>query len=320
LEGIPNFESVSSPSRKDLSPSSDWHLADAERVRSELLDSDEARITMGITTRDLELLPFEETHRDIGFGRKLGAKRITMHAGVGALSQGARWIEALREADLLGPDLLFSHGQSFTDTELDLIAEACSSISISPESEIGQGADPVTWRALEHAVQISLGADSVGSVSGNLFRQMQFALKLGRGSRARKLDEQGIAPSEVLLPTRTILEVATMGGARAAGLDDMVGSLTPGKRADIVLLRTDRVGMMSGAEPEHIVVLQANAGDVDSVFVDGKVAKRNGKLIGVDLSVLSAKLQASRDYITAAFADSDQSTIREAAKLVLPGV
>jgi cytosine/adenosine deaminase-related metal-dependent hydrolase len=243
-----------------------------------------------------------------------------MHAGMGALSQGARWLETLHKNGLLGPDLLFSHGQSFTDRELDLIAEAGASIAISPESEVGQGADPVTWRALEHAVQISLGADSVGSVSGELFRQMQFALKLGRGSRARKLDEQGIAPSEVLLPARTILEVATIGGARAAGLDDFVGSLTPGKRADIVMLRTDRVGLMSAAKPEQIVVLQANAGDVDSVLVDGKVIKRNGKLIGVDIPALSANLQASRDRITEAFADVNLSVIREASTLLHPGV
>jgi cytosine/adenosine deaminase-related metal-dependent hydrolase len=280
----------------------DGNRMSATRLRRDRLSGDDGRVTMGITTRALEKLPFEETHRDLGLGRNLGVRTITCHAGMGALSRGVRWINALHDADLLGPDLIFSHGQSFDGGELNLLAAAGTTIAISPESEIGQGGDPITWPALEHGVNIALGADSVGSVSGDLFRQMQFALKAGRGTRARALDAQGIAPTEVLIPTAKMLEIATMGGARALGLDDRIGSLTPGKQADIALIRTDRVGLMSGAAPELIVVLKANAGDVASVFVAGKQLKRDGRLLHVDLPAIKAKLESSRDYLDTTFA------------------
>jgi 5-methylthioadenosine/S-adenosylhomocysteine deaminase len=280
----------------------DGNRMSATRLRRDRLSDNDGRVTMGVTARSLELLPFEETHRDLGLGRDLGVRTITCHAGMGALSQGVRWVDALHDAGLLGPDLVFSHGQSFDGHELDLLAAAGTTIAISPESEIGQGGDPITWPALEHGVNISLGADSVGSVSGDLFRQMQIALKAGRGTRARALDAQGIAPTEVLIPTAKMLEVATMGGARALGLEDRIGSLTPGKQADIALVRTDRVGLMSGAAPELIVVLQANAGDVASVFVAGRQLKRDGRLLDVDLPAIKVRLEASRRYLDAAFA------------------
>ena len=95
---------------------------------------------------------------------------------------------------LLGPDLLFSHGQGFTEEELDLPADAGVTIVAFAESELEQGADPVTWRALQHGAGVSIGADSIGSVSGDLFRHMQITLKAARGSRNRLLDAQGIAP------------------------------------------------------------------------------------------------------------------------------
>ena len=286
----------------DGSPSRDWYRQNVSRLRRDRLGDDDARVTMGITTRALEKLPFEETRRDFGLGRDLAVRTITCNAGMGAVSQGARWIDALHDAGLLGSDLIISHGQSFDGGELDLLAAAGVTIAVSPESEIGQGGDPITWPALEHGVNIGLGVDFVGSVGGDLLRQMQIALKAGRGTRARALDAQGIAPTEVLIPTAKILEVATMGGARALGLDHRIGSLTPGKQADITLIRTNRVGLMSGATPEQIVVLQANGGDVDSVFVVGKALKRDGRLLGIDVSSIGARLYASREYLDATFA------------------
>ena len=212
----------------------------------------------------------------------------------------------------LSPDILFSHGQSFTDDELDTLAAAGVKIVVSVESELGQGADPVTWRALQHGVTVSLGADSVGSLAGDMFRHMQMTLKVGRGSRARLLDQQGIAPTDVALTTRDMLEIATMGGARSVNLEDRIGSLTPGKQADIVLLSRKRVGMMSGAEPEQIAVLQANGRDVDTVLVAGQVLKRNGVLLEADLGAVARDLDASRAYLDKAYGDLDTGVMWDA--------
>ncbi len=290
-----------------LSPTTDWHRTEATRLRAGRLSDDDGLVTMGVTARNLEYLPWSCTEHDLGLARELGVRTITTHAGMEAPNGGSWFIDRLDRHGMLGPDLVISHGQCFTDTELDRLAATGVSIAVSAESELGQGADPVTWRAIQHGVTIGLGADSVGSLSGDIFRHMQFTLKVGRGSRARTMDAQGVGPTDVALTARDMLEIATMGGARALRLDDRIGSLTPGKQADVVLLSTDRIGMMSGAEPEQIAVLQANGGDVDSVFVAGRPLKRAGCLLDVDRKALAQRLEDSRQRLDAAYAEFDSA-------------
>ncbi len=310
LGGAPQFGNGTAIDVEALSPTMDWHRAEATRLRAGRLSDDDGLVTMGITARNLEYLPWSCTEHDLGLARELGVRTITTHAGFDpaeALAGGSWVIDHLDRHGMLGPDLVFSHGQYFTDTELDRLAATGVSIAVSVESELGQGADPVTWRAIQHGVTIALGADSVGSLSGDMFRHMQFTLKVGRGSRARLLDAQGIAPTDVKFTAREVLEIATMGGAKALRMDDRVGSLTPGKQADVVLLSTDRIGMMSGAEPEQIAVLQANGGDVDSVFVAGRPLKRAGCLLDVDRRALAQRLEDSRQRLDAAYAEFDSA-------------
>ncbi|MEM7119633.1 MAG: amidohydrolase family protein [Pseudomonadota bacterium] len=303
LEGPPDLEGTAGA--ESLSPTLPWHRDEALRLRNGRLSSDDGLITMGMTARNLEFLPFACAEHDLGLARELGVRTVTTHAGSGALGKGATLVDNLRDHDLLGPDILFSHGQSFTDEELDTLAATGVKIVVSVESELGQGADPVTWRALQHGVSVSLGADSVGSLAGDMFRHMQMTLKVGRGSRARLLDEQGIAPTDVALTSRDMLEIATMGGARSLRLDDRIGSLTPGKQADIILLSRERVGMMSGAEPEQIAVLQANGRDVDTVLIAGRVLKRHGVLLDADLKAVARSLEASRAYLDESYGHLD---------------
>ena len=103
-----------------------------------------------------------------------------------------------------------------------------------------------------------------------------------------------------------------MGGARALGLEHCIGSLTPGKQADLLLLQTDRIGMLSGAAPERIAVLQANGSDVDSVFVAGRPLKRDGRLVNVDAAAIAEQLAASRAHVEAATAQTDITPLRTA--------
>jgi len=319
LEGMPQFGEGTVPSSEALSPTAPWHRDEALALRRGRLSDDNARVTMGITTRNLEHLPFSCAERDLGLARDLGVRTVTTHAGSGALGSGAPLIGYLRDHGLLGPDLLISHGQSFTDEELDILAEHGVKIVVSVESELGQGADPVTWRALQHGVTVALGADSVGSLSGDMFRHMQFTLKVGRGSRARLLDQQGIAPTDVALSARDMLEIGTMGGARSLRLEDRIGSLTPDKQADIILISRDRIGLSSGAEPEQIVVLQANGADVDTVLIGGRIVKRNGVLVDVDVSALQDKLDSARERLAESYAAVDIAAIWKAYGTMVAG-
>jgi cytosine/adenosine deaminase-related metal-dependent hydrolase len=94
-----------------------------------------------------------------------------------------------------------------------------------------------------------------------------------------------------------VLEFATIEGARACGLDHKVGSLTPGKQADFILLRTDMVNVAPLIDPVTTAVVFADTSNVDSVFVAGKAAKRNGELVGQNLKRAFGLLEDSRDYL-----------------------
>jgi 5-methylthioadenosine/S-adenosylhomocysteine deaminase len=311
MVGLPSVARGADATPDDLIPTSDWHFDDARRLRAEALAADDALVTMGLATRELELLPFEATPREIGFGRELGVRPITTHAGMGALSQGVPWIQQLRDAGLLGPDLLLSHGQSFTDQELVWIAEAGASIAVSPEVEVAEGTGVVTSRALERGAAVSLGADSTYALAGDLFRQMQFAIGLGRADRARESQERGLSMIDLTPTPAEILEAATLGGARAVGLESRIGSLTPGKQADVVLLRADRVGLMPCPDPVLAVVMQMGGGDVDSVWVAGRRRKHNGRLEGVQLDSLRSSLDASREHFDKSLRGVDLDALRK---------
>ena len=103
-----------------------------------------------------------------------------------------------------------------------------------------------------------------------------------------------------LLTTRDLLEFATIEGARANGLLDKVGSLTPGKEADLILLRTDKPNIFPVNDPIGAVVWGMDTSNVDSVFVAGKALKRDGKLLGVDMQRIRQMAYASRDYVVGA--------------------
>lgn len=317
LLGMPDVSKGAATTAEDLIASSDWHLEEARRVRAEVLPSDEALVTMGLAARELEMLPFEATRLELGLARELALPTITLHAGMGAISQGVTWIEQVDRAGMLGPQLLLSHGQGLTDAELDLIAAGGASIAISPESEIAEGTGSITSAALRRGVNISFGVDSTYGIGGDLLRQLQFGIGMARGDNAAVLQEQGVAVADLEPPPGVMLHAATLGGACAVGLQDRIGSLTPGKQADIVLLRTDRIGIRPLTDPEFAVVMLMNAGDVDSVWVAGRRRKRNGVLVDADVAAVNRALDDSREHLDAGLAGIDLAELRRIAAPLL---
>ena len=94
-----------------------------------------------------------------------------------------------------------------------------------------------------------------------------------------------------------MLEFATIEGARSIGLEDRVGSLTPGKQADIVLLNTDAINTAPVLDPHGTIVTFSDTSNVDSVFVAGNAVKRGGQLVDVDVKSVIGKLEESRNHI-----------------------
>ena len=140
----------------------------------------------------------------------------------------------------------------------------------------------------------SLSIDVVSSVPGEMFTQMRTALVQERILAFTDTPDTAFAPT---LTHRDVLEFATIDGARVCALEHKVGSLTPGKQADIVLLRTDVINVAPVIDPMATIVIFADTSNIDTVFVAGNAVKRNGQLVGVDMKSVVQKLEESRNSI-----------------------
>lgn len=127
-----------------------------------------------------------------------------------------------------------------------------------------------------------------------MFSQMRLMLQT---QRFRDYERLGHLPARLEMPTRKIVETGTMGGARALGLDGIVGSLTPGKQADVIVIRTGGMPMVALNEPLAAVVFYAHASDVSDVLIAGRFRKRDGALCGVDWPAVRRRTEQSRDRI-----------------------
>jgi 5-methylthioadenosine/S-adenosylhomocysteine deaminase len=155
---------------------------------------------------------------------------------------------------------------------------------------------PAIQQALDHGLRPSLSSDHAVTIASDFFTLMRstfiaqryFALQRGR---------EGAQSLPALLRTRDVLEFATMEGARCANLDNKVGTLAPGKEADIVMLRADRLDVWPINNVPGLVVNLMGAGHVDTVFIAGKIRKWRGRLVNVDEARIRRQMQQSRDAV-----------------------
>ncbi|WP_433218142.1 amidohydrolase family protein [Microtetraspora malaysiensis] len=207
---------------------------------------------------------------DWRLARELGL-RISLHA------TGEEPVERLHAAGLLGPDVMFVHANGFTDRSMKLVAGSGGTASVAPavESQMGHGS-PETGRLREFGIPTGLGVDTVAAVPGDMFSVMRAALAAARLRHFE--DGVGTRPTAA-----DILRMATIEGATALGMADRIGSLRPGKRADLVMLDTDLPNLAPAHDPVGAVVTAADVSDVNTVIVGGEVVKRGGRLVRADL-------------------------------------
>jgi cytosine/adenosine deaminase-related metal-dependent hydrolase len=213
-------------------------------------------------------------------GREVGA-RISIHVGVGEFGRGGL-LEKLNAQQALKSDTTYIHCCTLNDTEWKLIKDTGGTISIAGYVEMLMGhGNPPVQKALDNGIRPSLSVDVETSVPNDFFTQMRTIFTLQKNEVwARRLAGDKNPPA--FLKARDVLEFATVEGARANGLERKVGTLTPGKDADIILLRTDLLNVMPINNAVGAVVTSMGSQNVDTVLIAGKVMKRNGQLVGVD--------------------------------------
>lgn len=273
------------------------HPDDARRVRSRYFSSDDGLLTFALALRGPGICRPEVVAHDWALARELGA-RISMHSGMRITGLHVQAIDVLNRAGLLGADTTYIHLNTNTDEELALIADSGGSASVAPyvEMVMGHGHPPV-GRLLAQGVTPSLSVDVTTTVPGDMFTQMRTALAQGRINAFGENADVAFAPR---LTHEDVLRFATVAGAAACGLDAKIGTLTPGKDADIVLIRADSVNTFPVVDPMATVVVSADTSNVDTVLVRGEIRKRHGQLVGIDLARLRAQVEKSRDTVLGA--------------------
>jgi 5-methylthioadenosine/S-adenosylhomocysteine deaminase len=271
----------------------DWF----RQVVQQYFSSKDQLLTLGFAPPGPEFTPFEVARANWELAREFGA-RLTVHVGVGSFGQHGKLGEMGR-ARLLGADTTYIHCTTLNDEEIQMIVDTGGTVSLACPVEMlmGHGMVPIQ-RFLNRGLRPSLSVDVETNVPGDMFTQMQSVMSL---QHALIFDQklQGKPNQPDTISTRDVLEFATIEGARANGLEKKVGTLTPGKEADLILLRTNMVNVMPINDPIGAVVMGMDTSNVDSVYVGGQALKRNGLLLNVDMNRIAKMVTDSRDYVVA---------------------
>jgi cytosine/adenosine deaminase-related metal-dependent hydrolase len=274
------------------------HPEDIRRLRTEYFSSGDQLLTLALAPRGPEFTTMEVVKHDWALAREVGAP-ITVHVGVGE-NGFTGGIARMYEEGLLGSDTTYIHCSTLSDDELRFIVDTGGTFSIATavEMQMRHGMPPLD-RILRLGARPSLSVDVETNVSGDMFGQMRAALQCQRALVNQRALYGGVFEGENPVTVRDVLKFATIDGARTVGLVHKTGSLTPGKEADIILLRADRLNVFPLNDPIGAVVVGADTGNVDSVFIAGRAMKRNGQLLNVDLERARSIAIESRDYVVA---------------------
>jgi 5-methylthioadenosine/S-adenosylhomocysteine deaminase len=210
---------------------------------------------------------------------------VTTHAGVwGATNDNG--IRLMYEHGFMTPSTIYVHAASLSDDSYHRIAATGGHTSISSESEqnAGQGYPP-TWKLRRHNIPVSLSMDTSVWWSADLFSAMRATLNADRAREHLEAHQRNETVMLSHLRAEQVVTWATLGGAQALGMESAIGSITPGKKADLVLVKNEQSPVMFPLlHPYGHIVFQAGRADVHTVMVDGHVVKHEHRLVGIDLA------------------------------------
>jgi 5-methylthioadenosine/S-adenosylhomocysteine deaminase len=222
---------------------------------------------------------------------------VTTHAGVwGATNDNG--IRLMHEHGFMTPSTIYVHAATLSEDSYQRIAATGGHASVSSESEqnAGQGYPP-TWRLRRYGIPVSLSMDTSVWWSGDLFSAMRSTLSADRAREHLEAHKRNETVVLSHLRAEQVVTWATLGGAQALGMDNLIGSITPGKKADLVLVKNDQSPVMFPLlHPYGHIVFQAGRGDVHTVVVDGRVVKYEHRLVGIDLNTARQAVARTVEY------------------------
>jgi cytosine/adenosine deaminase-related metal-dependent hydrolase len=263
---------------------------DAARVKKQHFSSSDQLLTM-IMGGELYIPGYEKPWR---IGRDLDlpvAAHVFGNFGI------PKALDERIAAKALAPDLHFIHMTLMSDAHWKAISDAGVTVSIAVpiEMTMRHGTPPII-KAMEMGVEPSLSSDVECTMTADFFTQMRSMMTLQR----MIVNERALAGDKnqpKLLTSRDVIRYATVNGAKHLRLDKKIGTLTPGKEADFVMLDANAINVAPLNHVPGAVVNMMDRSNVDTVVVAGKVRKWKGRLLDADLPKLRNELEASRDYL-----------------------
>jgi 5-methylthioadenosine/S-adenosylhomocysteine deaminase len=271
---------------------------DVKRVRDTYFPSDDGLLTMALATRGPGFCIDDVVRKEWRMARDLGIP-ITVHVAMGRVAGRFGMVKQLNDLGLLGPDTTYIHCCYFSDEEWQMVADTGGTISIAAQVELqmGHGSPPI-MKSLEYGLRPSFSIDVVTTVPGDMFTQIRAGFGCERVRVNAACWEANIDAPDNMLTARQMLEMATINGAHVARLEDRTGSLTVGKKADVVVIDGKAINVAPVIDPVAAVALSADVSNVDTVIIDGEIRKRDGKLLA-DVDHARRLVEESRDHLLA---------------------
>ncbi|MBR0992051.1 amidohydrolase family protein [Bradyrhizobium japonicum] len=259
-----------------------------ERLLAGALADRDGLVTLGLAILGPHYSTLDVAMHDFRLARELNLI-ASMHQGGGPAKTPGGW-EKLIEAGLVGTGINIVHGNDLPDDLLDRMVHLGVSFSVTPENEMIQGHGfPITGRLLKRGVRPTIGIDLESVLAGDLLTVARVALATQRAfdnAEARKTT--GTIPATTTIPVREALRWITTEGARMLGREDQIGSLTPGKLADLVVINASDLNLVPVHDPVATVVMQTSLANIEAVMIGGLWKKRNGQLL---VEGLEAKME-----------------------------
>lgn len=229
------------------------------------------------------------TARELGIG-------VSVDAVFGASSSAAvlNW----EKEGLLGADVTLIHATGLTQEAWKAIGESGTTISLAPTSDAQIGLEtaiPAVDEALTVRVRPGLSIDVEVALVSDMFTQMRALHAIQRMRAVNAVYGTDQQPARIT--THDVLDFATLQGARTNGLQHVTGSLTPGKKADLLVIQAEDLNNMPLNDPIGTVVLGSDARNISAVLINGEPRKWNGQVLDVDLAALRDEVHASREYV-----------------------
>ena len=274
------------------------------RLRTGRFASDAGLMSLAMAILGPDWGEYDVAVHDIRLAREYGLINSAHTYG----RKGKRVVEdgypRLAAAGLLGSDHNIAHGNCFAEDELKIVLDAGCTITATCLTEMLNYEQPaMIGRMAKFGAMPSIGSDCDPYFNSSMLWVTRHAFQHQRELDNRSLYALGQYPAnQHSTQTRDALYWATMGGARALKLDHRIGSITPGKQADLAMFDTTGMNLfatMPGGDPAHAIVLHAEAADVESVMIAGRFVKRGGKLVypGDKLAKLRDDVLESRERI-----------------------